>query len=158
MYLYILLLLLYAGRYVVMMPKWLFSLILLYSLMYDIAFQHQLLAAAKLCHAHPTQQPTVKPPKERASSSNSASGWRVILPYRGCEKIPVFSYGSAVERPTPEGRRVDSNPTCSVFVVLVGGISYMGFGVPPYYRTALFGWVGVWRSSARVGRSGKGWP
>ena len=51
-----------------------------------------------------------------------------------------------------------SNPTCSAFIVLVGMINYMGFGVPPLYRTAVLagwacgavvpGWVGV----AGVGR------
>ena len=37
-------------------------------------------------------------------------------------------------------------------------INYVGIGVPPYYRAAVFGWVGVWRSSAWVGWSGRGWP
>ena len=51
-----------------------------------------------------------------------------------------------------------SNPTCSPCIVLVGVINDQGIGVPPYYRTAVFDWVGVWRSSAWVGGSGRGWP
>ena len=38
------------------------------------------------------------------------------------------------------------NTTCSAFIVLVGVIKYIGFGVSPYNHTAVHGWVGVWRS------------
>ena len=125
---------------------------------YNIAFPHRLLAAGKRCHAYLTEQPSVYPPKQLALLSNSASGWRVMLPHRGCEIIPVFSYGSAVERPTLGGRNVGLNPTWSTNIVLVEVINCMGFSVPPYYRTAVFGWVGVSCSVAWVSGSGSGWP
>ena len=91
-----------------MISKRLFSLIMLYTgvcVTYQVAFQHRLLAAAKRCLALLTQQLSMWSAKERAPLSNSASVWPAILPYRGCEIMPVLSYGSAVERPTLEGSR-----------------------------------------------------
>ena len=62
-----------------------------------------------------------------------------MSPCRGCEIIPVFSFGSAVERPPLERGSVGSNPTCAAFIILVGVIVIFFLE-----RSSIFSYSSIW--------------
>ena len=98
---------------------------------FSITFKHRLLpsasrppAAGRLCHACPTQQPSVSPAKERAPQPNSAGGECRKLPSQGWQIFAILYFGSAVERSTQEVRSVGSNPPFSAFFLFCcGGVN-----------------------------------